>query len=525
MKRTLKNILGMAAVAALSLPNSGCKDFLEVTPLDTRVETNFFKSQSDVNEALVGVYDVLQWQTNAGGGGFSPDALLSDIASDDAFAGGGSRSDSPNMISIDQQNILPTNTDLPVHWGNHFTGIYRANQLLKRLPATAASDEFKKSVTAQVKFLRAYFYLDLVRFYENIPLLLEPLESGAGCVEQASPEAVYNQIATDLEEAIPDLPAKTLKDNDGRATRWAAEALLARTFLFYHGVYKKDLQAGSTAVNSQRALAHLTDLINNSGHDLLPNYADIFKKGFEFSKESVWEISFSDLNPWYDWGYIQGGEGNMQPLMQGPRIASDPNYSTGWSFAPVTQALVNAFEPNDPRKAATIISQEEDLTGKVTPGYQHTGYFSKKYTTSEEYAPTGGTYELNWGNNYRSIRFADVLLMAAELELMTGGSKAQTYLNRVRSRVGMPEKPATLPNIFQERRVELALEGQRYWDLLRQGVSVAEQAITIQNQRGPHYVGDQIDFNVKFNAARKGFFPIPQSELDQCRTLKQNAGY
>ncbi len=525
MKTIIRNITGTALITAVLLGLSSCKNFLELSPLDTRVEQNFYKTESDINEALTSVYDALQWHTNAGGGGFSPSPLLSDIASDDSFAGGGNRSDSPNMISVDQQKILPTNSDLAVHWGNHYTGIYRANLLLKKLPAAAVSDDFKKSVTAQVKFLRAYFYFDLVRFYENVPLLLEPTQASDGCATQATPEAVYNQIATDLEEAIADLPAKTLSQNQGRATKWAAKALLARTFLFYNGVYKKDLQAGAVTVDKQRALSHLTDIINSSGHDLLENYADIFKKASEFSKESVWEISYSDLNPWYDWGYIQGGEGNMQPLMQGPRISNDPNYTTGWSFAPVTQSLADAFEANDPRREATILVEETDLTGTVTPGYQHTGYFSKKYSTSKEYAPATGTYELNWGNNYRDIRFADVLLMAAELDLGTGAGNAQTYFNRVRDRVDLPEKVVSLDNIYKERRTELALEGQRYWDLLRRGSNVADQAITIQNIRGPHYIGDAVDFNIKFNTAAKGFFPIPQSELDLCTSLHQNTGY
>ena len=526
MKATIKNIFRLAAISALSFSNSGCKDFLELTPLDTRVEQNFYKTEADATEALTSVYDALQWHTNAGGGGFSPDPMLSDIASDDAFAGGASRSDSPNMISVDQHTISPTNTDLRAHWGNHYTGIYRANLLLQKLPQISASDAFKASVTAQAKFLRAYFYLDLVRFYENIPLILEPQESGNYCVVQATPKMVFDQIAADLEQAIPGLPEKMLRDNEGRATRWAAKALLARAYLFFHGVYNQDMQAGDISVNSQRVLSHLNDVITSSGHDLLDNYADIFKKAFEFSVESVWEISYSDQNPWYDWNYIQGGEGNMQPLMQGPRISNDPNYTNGWSFAPVAQQLVDAFEENDPRKEATIISAETDLTGSVTVGYQHTGYFSKKYTTAKEYAPATGTYELNWGNNYRSIRFSDVLLMAAELELMTGGGNAQTYYNRVRDRVDMARKTVSLDNIYQERRVELALEGQRYWDLLRRGLDVAEQAITVQNVRGPFYQGDQVDFNVKFNRATKGFFPIPQSELDLCSgVLKPNTGY
>jgi len=526
MKTSIIDPIKITLAVLLSVCSSGCKDFLELNPLDNRVEQNFFKTENDANEALTSVYDALQWHTAAGGGGFSPDPLLSDIASDDSFAGGGSRSDAPDMIAIDQHKISPVNSLIRTYWSNHYTGIFRANLLLQKLPGMSAADDFKKRTAAEAKFLRAFFYFDLVRFYENIPLILAPQTPDEYCTAQASPEQTYNQIATDLEEAIQDLPALTLAANKAHATKWAAKALLARVFLFYHGVYGKDLVAGSKTINSQAVLAHLTDLINTSGHDLLDNYADIFKKASEFSVESVWEISYSNDNPWWDWNYIQGGEGNMQPLQQGPRISADPNYTSGWSFAPVTQSLADAFETGDPRRDATILFEEPELTGSVTEGYQHTGYYSQKYTTVKEYAPALGQYELNWGNNYRCIRFADVLLMAAELDLMAGGTNAQTYYNRVRDRVDMPGKTVSLDNIYQERRVELALEGVRYWDLLRRGLQVSGQAITVQNIRGPHYTGDQADYNITFNTATKGFFPIPQSEVDLCAgVLKKNAGY
>lgn len=523
MKATTKQLTIVLLAALILTGSSSCEKFLDLAPLDNRVEQNFYKTEKDAQEALNSVYDALQWHTAAGGGGFSPDPMLSDIASDDSYAGGASRSDSPDMIQIDQHNVLTTNSLVRIYWSNHYTGIYRANLLLQKLPDIPMSDETRARITAECKFLRAHFYFDLAKWFGNIPLILAPQSPGEYCTPQAEPAQTFGQIAQDLVEAFPALEKADLRTSKAHATRWSAQALLARVYLFYKGVYNADLQAGTTAVNAAYALEQLRDLINNSGHALLENYADNFTKENEFSLESVWEISYSSDNPWFDWNYIQGGEGNMQPLMQGPRINGDPNYNSGWSFAPVTQELNNAFEANDPRREATILSQTDNLSGTVSTGYQHTGLFSKKYTTTNEYRPVNGQYELNWGNNYRSIRFSDVLLMAAELELATGGSQAQGYLNQVRSRVDLPEKPATLANIYQERRVELALEGHRYWDLLRQGLNVANQNISIQTRRGPGYVGDQIDFNVTFNTATRGLFPIPQSEIDQCAgVLKPN---
>jgi starch-binding outer membrane protein, SusD/RagB family len=520
MRNFINKTYKLFILSGVLLTASSCNDFLDLGPRAERVESNFYKSESDANEALVAVYDALQWHTVIGN---HPVPMLTDIASDDAYAGGGSRTDAPNLIQMDKHNINPTNGENYGLWRKGYIGISRANVLLERIEGVKASEDFKKGIAAQAKFLRAYFYLDLVRFFENVPLITKSLTASDPAQPQATPAAIFNQIATDLEEAMIDLPEQTLMQSQGRATKWAAKALLARAYLFYKGVYNSDIQAGAVTVDQARALQHLEDIINSGDHSLLANFADNFTKAGEFSNESVFEISYSDKNPWYDWGYIQGGEGNMQAQMQGPRFKEPGKelYELGWSFATVTLALVDAFEANDPRKEATLLSQSE-FKGDITIGYQHTGFFSKKYTTLKEYKGATGQQELNWGNNYRSIRYSDVLLMAAEL----GSPKAQDYLDEVRGRVGLESVPATLDNIFKERRVELALEGHRYWDLLRRGVSVASSAITISGVRGENFQGDQPDFDVTFNPATKGFFPIPQSEIDiTSGVVKKNDGY
>ncbi|AMM50313.1 hypothetical protein TH61_02740 [Rufibacter sp. DG15C] len=523
MKNIRKNTSKYLVLGLLAFGSASCDSFLDLTPIDNRTTDNFFKTEADAREALVGVYDVLQWNTVRG---FHPTPMLLDVASDDAYAGGGNRTDIVNIQEMDFHKILPNNPEVQGLWKKHYFGIARANTLLQKMEGLEASENFKKATIAEAKFLRAHFYLDLVRFFENVPLILTPLAPSEYNQPQASPKAVYDQIAKDLEEAIVDLPATTLTVSKGKATKWAAKALLARTYMFYKGVYGQDLQAGSTTVNGARALTHLQDIITNSGHDLMPNYGDVFKRASEFGIESVWEISYSDENPWWDWGYIHGGEGNMQPQMQGPRIKNPAteSYVAGWSAATPTQELFDAFGANDPRRDATILVETELAGGKanLNIGYQHTGYFSQKYSTSKEYAPAAGQPELNWGNNYRAIRYADVLLMAAELALTNGGN-AETFLTKVRARVGLAPVPATLDNIKKERRLELALEGHRYWDLLRWNAAGQEIPTT---QVGSMYVGDNSDFVITYNAARKGFFPIPQSEIDLSGgTLKPNAGY
>ncbi|MFC6997461.1 RagB/SusD family nutrient uptake outer membrane protein [Rufibacter roseus] len=527
----MKNIAKKTSILLLSgflaVASTSCDDFLDLSPLDTRTEDNFYKTQSDAMEGLVGVYDVLQWNTLSG---FHPTPMITDIMSDDAYSAGQPSSE-PNLLQMDRHNILTTNGEVFGLWRKHYIGIARANTLLQRIEGIDAPEDFKTRLIAEAKFLRAHFYLDLVRLFENVPLILAPQAPSEYNQPQATPKAVYDQIALDLTEAMEDLPESTLRQSQGRVTKWAAKALLARAYLFYKGVYNQELQAGGTSVTAQVALQHVNDIISESGHDLLPNYADNFKRANEFSIESVWEISYSDENPWWDWGYVQGGEGNTQPQQQGPRIKNTAieNYLAGWSTATPTQELYDAFEANDPRRDATILAETELVGGKdnLNIGYQHTGYFSQKYTTAKEYAPSGGQLELNWGNNYRSIRFSDVLLMAAELRLMTGSGDAQAPLTRVRARVGLGPVPATLDNVYKERRVELALEGHRYWDLLRRGLNVADDAISVTYTTLPdNFEGAVSDFNIQFNTARKGFLPIPQSEIDlSAGTLKPNTGY
>jgi starch-binding outer membrane protein, SusD/RagB family len=512
-------------IALTFMFGAGCgDDFLEREPLDQRTESDFYRTESDAMEALVAVYDVLQWNTVQG---FHPFDMLSDILSDDAYAGGASRTDAPNIIEMDLHNIRTTNPEVHGLWRKYYMGIYRANKLLENLPNVEAPEAFKDRVEAEAKFLRAYFYFDLVRLFENVPLVTKTLKTQDEYNQpQAQVDDVYKQIASDLFDAMQHLPAARL--TNGRISKWAANALMGRVFLFYNGVYGKNLIAGSTTIDRAKALEYLEAVIKDSGHDLLLNYADNFTRANEFSQESIFEISFSDARPWWDWGYIQGGEGNIGVQMRGPRVDEPAKeiFERGWSFSPVRVSLVNEFASNDKRLPATVVS-EKDLAGKLTIGFQHTGYFNRKYTTVKEYRPSSGQLELNWGNNYRVIRFSDVLLMAAELHVLANSpDKAKPYLDRVRARAGVALVPATLENIYKERRLELALEGIRYWDLLRKGVNIANQAITVQGQRGPLYVGDQADFDITFSSQTRGFLPIPQSEIDISNgLLEQNTGY
>lgn len=517
----MKTIYKTFSTVLLIVLLSACsKDFLDLKPLDQEVSTSFYKTEEQAMQALVSIYDVLGYQETPGVS-WAPFIVVSDILSDDAYAGGSDANDGQDENEFNTFTIPTTSIIAHAIWLKNYTGIYRANLLLERIEEVDAADEFKKRLIAESKFLRAYFYFEQAAYFENIPLLINTLSGPSEYKQpQATPEQVYNQIALDLNEAITDLPASVTPAEAGRITKWAAQALLARVYLFYNGVYGKDLVAGSNTINKAVLVDYLDELIATSGHDLFENYQDNFKLVGEYGKESVFEISYGDTPPWWDWGYVRGGEGNLSAQMQGPRVANSTNWNRGWSFGTVSQKLVDDLK-NDPRYQYTVLTQEE-LDGVLTVGYQHTGYFSKKYSSDAEHWGGSGQFELNRTCNHRVIRFSDVLLMAAEL----GSANAQQYLDRVRARVGLGSVPATPDNIYKERRLELSLEGIRYFDVLRKGLAYATQELTVTGVRGPNYVGEQQLFDVTFNAATKGFLPIPQTEMDLSGgAFVQNQGY
>ena len=519
----MKNLTVIKPISALIilLILSACsEDFLDLHPLDQEASSTYYHSEEQAYRGLVAIYDVLTYQSTPGVA-WAPFLTISDILSDDAFAGGSDANDGLEENQLNNHDIFTTNPLPHSIWIKNYIGAFRANLFLEKIGEIDASEEFKRRTIAEAKFLRAYFYLEQVRFFENIPLITKTLAGEAEYEQQQNtPQEVYNQIALDLVEAMEDLPETVPANETGRVTKWAAKGLLARTYLFYNGVYGGDLNAGATTVNRSFALEQLEDLIANSGHGLLDDYSHNFSLVGEHGIESVFEISHGDTPPWWDWNYPRGGNGNLAAQMQGPRVSGSNNWNRGWSFAPVNHKLATFME-DDPRFEHTILTQEE-LDGTLSIGYQHTGYFSKKYSSDAEHWGSDGQFELNRTCNFRVIRFSDVLLMAAEL----GSPNAQSYLDRVRARVGLDPVPATHENIMRERRLELSLEGIRYFDLLRQGLEVANQELTQSGIRGPNYEGDQQLFDVTFNTATRGFLPIPQTEVDLSGgNFVQNSGY
>jgi starch-binding outer membrane protein, SusD/RagB family len=502
MKTSIKYIA--LCFAALPLLNSCKKDFLEVKPTgETSLESNYYKNADEVFKGMVAAYDPLGSET---GSTYSDKVGLLNTASDDCGVGGGSATDQASWTAWDNFTVTVGQGPQGDLWGRNYTGVYRANLLLSKLDGVPGlTNEMKGRYAAEMKVLRAYYYFDLVRLFRNVPLITGPIPTAEIFnLPQAKPEEVYAQIQKDLQEAIADanlpttVPAAT---EGGRMTKGAAQALLGKVFLFEKKWAEAAIQLADVNGTPGGTSAY--------GYKLLPNFGDIFRPDNKFNSESIFEIVHT-AQARQDWGAWGAFEGNVMVQMVGPRNYNGPTYVTGWGFCPINIDLVNAMK-NDPRYPYTIANIDSIVSS--TPGrayekgYQNTGYFIEKFAPKLQYRSSlGGLGDLNYPYDYIEIRLADTYLMEAEALTQSGGNaaRAQQLLDAVRGRVGLASVPVTLDAIYNERRLELATEGHRFFDLVR-----TEKAATVLPG---------------FTAGKNEVLPIPLSEISNTKLL-QNAGY
>ena len=493
MKLRLSIIVGVSLTVGLP----SCSKFVDYSPREDYQITadDYFKNAEDYQKMLVGVYSPLQW--------LYASPMIGDIASDNAVAGGENATDVLGLQQIDDYRTLPVNSYLTEIWRTCFEGINRANYLEENKGKLDFNG--KDQVYGQAYFLRAYYYFELVRFFGDVPLFTEKrLGVGDSKTLGRTPKSeVYAQIELDLTNAIAVLP--TSQAEQGRITKYAAQALLGKVLLYQE---KFDESA-----------AMLANVVNGP-FQLMENFESIFLASGENGSESVFEIQYTNNNPFYDWSNPGRGQGNFAVQHCGVRnLTGSSPYSQGWSVNLPTQDLANAFEAGDSRKAATILDIEAyknanpqfNITYLVAP-YKNTGLYNHKYHPRKN--ETSGQIELNYLNNFRTIRFADVLLMAAEANNRKSSPNtalAQEYLNRVRRRAFGDQAhdinfsgTALTEAIWKERRLELAMEGDRFFDLVRTGKAAQE----IEG----------------FTSGKSELFPIPQEEVD-ISELSQNPGY
>lgn len=516
MKISIRTLTVMVSAAFIF---AACTDdFLDHAPPVERVEDNFFQTQHDVQEALYSVYEVTTFAHGRNNDGFHPIDLVSNILSDDAYAGGSGPGDQPELVEFNRHNIATTNGKVSGLWSDRYTGIYRANLLLSRIDdANFENEQLRDLYRAEAKFLRAYFYFDLVRLYGNIPYFTRPLVADDIRMPQNDPGEVYNAIVEDLLEIIPDLREDIPSGEAGRVSTWAAKSLLGRVYLFHQDFAQPTFGLSDLPVSQNEVLSHLEDVIHDSGHELLDDFEDLWGVEGNNNNEAIFSIQHYE-GSFGDWGFLNGSIGNWATTMTGLRgVGFNPEYSRGWSFQPVTQDLVDQFDPDtDSRYFPTILDPvEEEVNHSPDEMHQWQGYAFKKFYPRTDDTPSVNT-EFNWPYNRPVFRYADVLLMAAEL----GASDAQNYFDQVRQRAygdDFEQIPPTKENIIEERRLEFAGEGHRYWDLLRLGLDEAQQII---NER------EQVDIPINFRTERQGILPIPNSEISLSdRTLEQNPGY
>ncbi|MEO6288210.1 MAG: RagB/SusD family nutrient uptake outer membrane protein [Dyadobacter sp.] len=466
----------------------GCGDkFLETTPQNSISDVSYWKADKDFEGAVNAAYFALQ----SNGASF-PWYALANMPTGDLKP-----NENSDHFNLEALNFQSTNNELRNAWTGCYEIITRSNLVLSRMDkATSAelSPDLKKRLSGEAKFLRGFAYFNLARMFGGVPLILEEQSAASPTdVEKAPVEAVWQQVVLDLTEASISLPVKYDEVNTGRATKGAALGYLA-----YVQMYKKEWNEAAKASEA---------LISIGTYNLEADYKNSFSFENENNEETVFEVQYRDSQ--LGWGASRNG--HYLPQQLAPRgIGEQYAPYGGWGNQLPTEQVIKAFEPGDKRRTAQILKEGD-------PAYY--GFkMEKKWTT------TGYAYTKWWQGpdkndhskiNLKQLRYAEVLLNYAEiLNELNRTADAYKYINQVRARAGLPSKPAgtkaqCLDQIMQERRVETLCEYNQWYHLTRTG----KAAEFLKKE----YNRDLKDFQV--------IFPIPQTELDVNRALKQNPGY
>ena len=501
MNKIQRRVAFFIAIIA-TLTSVRCNEsLLDVDPVNEFLSDNYFVSEDQVFSALVGAYDPLGW-TMAFGNWISP-VMFGDIRSDNANAGGDpSDNDQPGWQEFDDFRNTDINTVTHPIYRKNYVGIFRANQVINQENVnTAATDLYR----AEAKFLRAYYHFELFRFFGPIPVVRLSISPENVNLRRNTMSEVFGSIVQDLEEAIPFLPVTVSSAQTGRVTKGAAQALLGKAYLYW-----ADLGNDNTE-RFDKAAEYLGEVINSGVYTLEDDFEKLYDFGVKNPAESVFEIQQSNLFP-SDWGWFEGIDGNGIVQLCGVRgLCEDhPDYQAGWGFMLPTQGLYDHYMDDDAyRRDVTFITVDEleqeindagancntivDIT-QANP-VDYTGYWQEKFCNYKSYQGNnvnGGDPNLTKDANIYVIRYSDVLLMMAEALHRGSGSdgEAMGYIDIVRERAAGPgdntgnfrtasdvmteEGLSLLDLIWYERRAEFAMEGDRWFDLVRSGRATAD---------------------------------------------------
>ena len=484
MKTTKNNIIQLVKLfpVLLFICLSSCDSVLDKEPLGRLDADSFFTSANDGIQAINAAYSYLQFNNNNRNFYWAMALVTSDIA----IAGGnGSRA---GIDEMEDFTYTPRTEEFNDLWKVYYAGINQCNTITDKLPEVEMDETLKKRILGEAMFLRAYYYFELSKIFGAV-LVTEVKDPDELQIPKSTVEDIRQQIILDCTTAAEFLPLSHGASNIGRATKGAALALIAKTYL-----YMEDWLQVIDYVEQIEALGL---------YDLMPDYQDNFRKGTQNNVESVWEIQHANeelglgnfLNQWW----------------------SSEKLGAGYGYCEVTQEWVDAFEDDDPRLGFSIAQDGDDYFGKVyKTSFSSTNYSPRKYLQPEEEVSQKSDGDIN----YTAIRFADVLLWKSEaLASLDRTRESQMPLERVRARArAQAQNPSTaLPEIISydqqemleairhERLVELGYEMHRFFDLVRWGM--AETTLP------------------GFETAKHNVFPIPQTELDLNKNLQQNPGY
>jgi hypothetical protein len=504
MKHTTK--LAMLLALVMCLPSACKKDFLERKPLVGATEENFYRNADDAIAAVNAAYAALQFEISPAG---HFRWFWGDIMSDDSNKGGSGDNDTNELLQLETFKG-PVNTDLlEAEWLADYEGIYRANIVLEKVPPITMDATLKARILGEAYFIRAWFFYNLVTVFGGVPLADHVLAPSEYNIPRASAAEVWALVEADLRKSIAAVPLRSQygATDLGRITKGAAQALLVKSLLWE----KKWSEAQTLA----------EEIVTSNEYQLVADYSKIFVESGENNSESVFEIQYMNASGG-NWGKNNANEGTFTNVFQRARGAFG-----GYGFNIPTDDFIAEFSKEgseDPRLKSTVfrvgdaMGDRGTFTIDATGGFPNKYYPKKNFNNKAEEAPFGDPNP-NGGSNDRVIRYSDVLLMHAEAAAHNNNeAAARQSLNLVRKRARgsnngiLPDVTASgtalLDAIYHERRVELGLEGHRFFDLVRTG-----RAQSVLSALG--YV-----------EGVHNLFPIPLSQIQATNNaIKQNPGY
>lgn len=563
----MKKIFKLSALVLGAMCLVGCEDFLDTESLTKKNTGNFPQTEVDAQQMIAGIYTIMNNNLE------DPESdpfYVFELAGDDRL-GGGSQS---NIGAQACDRLMCNKIDELLNcWDKRYQGIFRANAAIATMDNVKSwsSENVKNQLLGEAYFLRAFYYFNLVQMFGQVPLILT---TEAVNLPKAEVDELYGQIAADLKMAIETCPATKYPNyGEGHASKWAAEGIMARVFLFYTGFYKKDSLplAGGGSISKAEVAAWLKDCIENSGHDLVSDqrnlwpytnpytakdYPYVLNNGLVWetdeNKEFMFSVKMSNK------GSFNSGDQRHNRIVEFFNVrkgnaAAFPFNPTGYSNGPICESLWNdwAADPDyagDYRREGSICKRAVEI-----PGYggdpakevENTDLLGKKYLGCGAYSADGSTlYEsyafLYGGENNKQtgltqaltwLRFADILLMHSELTDGAVVYKGKSGLNAVRNRAGLADKAYSLDLLKKERRYELCTEALRWNDLRRWG----DVAQIVTNQDGNQILNQGVagvyqwgtpGFMERYSATNGGFFKIPESQVTLSEgVLTQNAGW